>query len=281
MRFLILSGLIVSLVGCVPVTTSKPIPRVAPAPRHQKVKPSESVALRIPVIHLIEAEAPRLVSWDSFGIRFEGVVFDCRNDRLVVVDQAAGPRTQFEDAEAAGQMRGGIAAVNAGFFTPEGTPLGMVVSEGKVAGKWNSASSLGSGVWCEDGSGKSSLLRRERLGRKAAITQAQLIQAGPLLIENGTVVSGLDPSKSSARTVLLWDGGTRWWIGHSTSCSLATLGQALVRTSIAGWKVHMALNLDGGRSADLWISNRIPGGPIIRRPPWNRPVRNFLVLVPR
>ena len=49
----------------------------------------------------------------------------------------------------------------------------------------------------------------------------------------------------------------------------------------AGWPARHALNLDGGRSADLWIAETVPGGPITRRCPWNRPVRNFLVLIPR
>ena len=48
-----------------------------------------------------------------------------------------------------------------------------------------------------------------------------------------------------------------------------------------GWKIHRAMNLDGGRSSDLWISSRVSGGPLTSRPPWNRPVRNFLILLPR
>jgi hypothetical protein len=41
------------------------------------------------------------------------------------------------------------------------------------------------------------------------------------------------------------------------------------------------LNLDGGRSSDLWISSAVQGGPLRERPLWNKPVRNFLVLIPR
>lgn len=107
----------------------------------------------------------------------------------------------------------------------------------------------------------------------------ELIQAGPMLVENGRAVSGLEANKSSARAVILWDGGTRWWIGIGSPCTLAALGQALANGQPAGWPVRQALNLDGGRSTDLWISDAISGGPITRRPPWNRPVRNFLVLV--
>lgn len=215
------------------------------------------------------------------GITIEGVAFDSRGHRLVVADQAAGPGSGFTDAAAAGGALGGWAAVNAGFFTPEGEPLGLVVSAGKTAGAWNTASSLGSGVWHEDSSGRPAISRRERLSRAGAITMRELIQAGPMLVENNSAVSGLDALKSSVRTFILWDGGSRWWIGRASACTLAELSRAIIAAKPAGWPVKHALNLDGGRSSDLWVSEKIPGGPVVRRAPWNRPVRNFLVLLPR
>lgn len=216
---------------------------------------------------------------EILGITFEGVAFDSRNHHLVVADQPNGPGSLYADSATAAQALGGIAAVNAGFFTPEGMPLGLVASSGKISGAWNTSSSLGSGAWYENASGSMAITRREKLGRAAATTLRELIQAGPLIVENGHPISGLEATKSSARSLILWDGGTRWWIGHGSPCTLAALGKALVVGQPADWAVHDALNLDGGRSADLWISDRVPGGPILRRPVWNRPVRNFLVLV--
>ncbi|MEO0017348.1 MAG: hypothetical protein RLZZ522_631, partial [Verrucomicrobiota bacterium] len=55
----------------------------------------------------------------------------------------------------------------------------------------------------------------------------------------------------------------------------------LAAESPVGWPVRVALNLDGGRSADLAVTAAVAGGPCVRRAPWNRPVRNFLILVPR
>ena len=107
----------------------------------------------------------------------------------------------------------------------------------------------------------------------------ELIQAGPLLVENSRAISGLEAIKASVRMIILWDGGSQWWIGRSSPCTLAALGQALINGNPAGWKIQQALNLDGGRSSDLWISGAVSGGPLLRRQPWNRPVRNFLVLV--
>ncbi len=273
MRFLIGSAFILTYSSCVPA------PPVRSAPKPPVVE--KSPAVEIPRSPATPESPPRFTTDEISGITFEGVAFDSRNHRLVVADQADGPGTQFADAAAAGKARGGIAAMNAGFFTPEGAPLGLVVSFGNISGTWNSSSSLGSGVWLEDGSGKSSISRRENLGRARASSMRELIQAGPLLVENGRPITGLEANKTSARIVILWDGGTQWWIGHGSPCSLAALGQALAIATPAGWKIRQALNLDGGRSADLWVSAATPGGPCVIRPPWNRPVRNFLVLVPR
>jgi hypothetical protein len=198
-----------------------------------------------------------------------------------VADQANGPGSQYADAAAAARALGGVAAVNAGFFTPEGDPLGLVAAAGKISGGWNPASSLGSGAFYETPSGSMGIARREKLGRGGASAMREFIQAGPLLIENGSEVRGLESTKPSVRMLILWDGGTRWWVGRGTPCTLAALAQALDDSQPAGWAIRHALNLDGGRSSDLWISDSISGGPVLRRPPWNRPVRNFLVLVKR
>ncbi|HEX7262263.1 MAG TPA: phosphodiester glycosidase family protein, partial [Luteolibacter sp.] len=139
---------------------------------------------------------------------------------------------------------------------------------------WNTASSLGSGVWYENRSGNVAITRREKIGRAGAPSMRELIQAGPLLVENGRAVNGLEATKVSARTVIWSDGGSGWWIGRSSPCTLAALARAL-----AEWPARHALNLDGGRSSELWISEKLAGSPVFRRPPWNRPVRNFLVLV--
>ena len=262
------------LVGCYPANPVSPAPETVKTVVTSPAPPAVATPST-------PAEAVRLTSREIEGITFEGVSFDSRNHRLSVLDQKNGPGSTFEDSAAAAASVHGLAAVNAGFFTPEGAPLGLVVSRGNVSGSWNSASSLGSGVFYEATSGELAISRREKLGRSAAATMREVIQAGPLLVENGQPISSLEANKSSVRCFILWDGGTRWWIGRASPCTLAALGNALADSQPAGWKVRQALNLDGGRSADLWVSHQIPGGPLTRRTPWNRPVRNFLVLVPR
>ncbi len=270
------------LVGCFPApprAVQKSEPPASKIDSRARPTPAPSVAAPPRQTPSAPADAPRLTNQEISGIRFEGVAFDSRKQRLVVVDQPNGPGSRYAEAAAAARSVGGTAAINAGFFTPSGEPLGLVIAGGKRSGAWNSASSLGSGVWYETSNGMA-ISRRENLGKSAALTMRELLQAGPMLVDSGRAVGGLDAAKTSARTLILWDGGTRWWIGRAAPCSLAALGNALAHGQPAGWKVRHALNLDGGRSADLWVSSRIPGGPLTRRPLWNKPVRNFLVLVP-
>lgn len=272
MRFATVCSCLLLLSQCAPAPVAAPRAIAAPV---EKPAPARAIIPQAP------PNVPRVASGTFSGITFEGVAFDSRSHRLVVADQADGPGSVFPDAASAGRSRDGLAAANAGFFTLEGAPLGLVVSGGRCSGAWNATTSLGSGVWFEDSAGKSAITRREKLGKSAASTMRELIQAGPMLVDHGRPVSGLDSSKHSARTFLLWDGKTRWWLGCTSPCSLADLAAALSHAQPAAWPVRHALNLDGGRSSDLWISAAVNGGPLVRRMPWNRPVRNFLILKPR
>lgn len=214
------------------------------------------------------------------GVTLQGVAFDAREYRMRVVDQKHGPGSAYADAEAAARATAGLAAVNAGFFTPEGSPLGLVVAEGVTAGAWNSASSLGSALWQEAQSGEMAIVRRSAHAKSNSRNLRNLLQAGPLLLDQGDVVGGLENSKSSARTLLLWDGGQRWWIGCTSPVTLAKLSVLLARKPPVAWQPRLALNLDGGRSSELWVSPAVAGTEISTRLPWNRDVRNFLVLLP-
>ena len=225
------------------------------------------------------AKAPALTQVFIRGIHFEGASFDARSHRLLVIDQPNGPASTFATCQEVARQHDALLALNAGFFTPDGNPLGLVISKGKRTGAWNSASSLGSGIFSESATGHLSITRR---GSPTAFLDArELIQSGPLLTENGGAVGGLDAGKIAVRSILLTDGGTRWWIGKTSACTLAALGESLASQSPAAWPIQHALNLDGGRSTDLYVSARIPGGSFERRSFFNRPVRNFLILKPK
>lgn len=263
----------------------------ATAPPQKKAATAPPPAAAITPIPLTEAPkisenpnppaAPTLVTRNLPEFNLEGVAFDSRTHRLRVIDQEDGPGTTFTDAAHAGTSRSALAAINAGFFTPEGEPLGLLVAAGKSAGSWNSATSIGSAIWHESHSGTSRISRRNETNPATAKQMRETLQSGPMLVDRGLAVSGLESDKTSARCFIAWDGGTRWFIGRTSPCPLNSLAATLASGKHCGWTIHRAMNLDGGRSSDLWISSSVSGGPLTSRPPWNRPVRNFLILVPR
>jgi len=282
MRFTACAIAALLIIGCsaAPPLENRAKQRAAPTEvAAPPVAPAAPVAA--PAAPTFPNQPPTITRQTVDGVTFEGVSFDSRSHRLIVKDQPAGPGSQFPDAAAAGQSAEGLAAINAGFFTLEGDPLGLVVANGTSSGFWNATTSLGSGIWRQDASGNLSITRREKLGRAAAGSQRELIQAGPMLLENGHSILSLESTKSAVRSILLWDGGNRWWLGLTSPCTLAEVTGALSHASPGGWHPKQALNLDGGRSSDLWISSQVSGGPLNRRPPWNKQVRNFLVLVAR
>jgi len=234
-----------------------------------------------PAVSKVAVSSPRFVAWSARGVFFEGVVFDARCHRLRVVDQPGGPGSQFASAAMAARSVGGIAAVNAGFFAPDGEPLGLLVSGGNPAGQWNAGSSTGTGVWHENEHGSARIVRREVLGAAAARRMPELLQSGPMLVEGGQPVRGLHGGEPRPRTLIAWDGGHLWWIGCAAPCTMPNLAAAVASGNGTGFQVRVAMNLDGGRSSELWVGDGVKGGPITRRPVWNRVVRNHLVLTSR
>lgn len=254
---------------------SRASPPPASTPRPSATPPPvvEQIADRSPV-------APPLFSSSTVaGIRFDGAGFDSRSHRLRVIDQAGGPGSSYDSSASVARDTDALLAINAGFFTPEGDPLGLVISRGKSSGAWNSASSLGTGIYLEKSSAPPAI--RRRTSKSAVSSASELLQAGPLLVENGSSVQGLDSSKSALRSILLSDGKFRWWIGKTSPCTLSALAAALADSSPATFQPQSALNLDGGRSTDLYVAPSVPGGPFEARTFLNRPVRNFLILTPR
>lgn len=210
------------------------------------------------------------------NIKFHLVTFDMRNQHIDIADQVDGPGSQWSTASAAAKENNGIAAINAGFFTPEGKPLGIVISNGTKRGSYN-RSSLGSGLFYNTPDG-AKISRRSAWAKLARNPPEHLLQSGPMLLENSKPISGLSSKNPRPRSFIATDGKNHWCIGHADSCTLSQLSEALGSLEINQFKATTALNLDGGRSSDLWISELITGGSKNIRPFWNKPVRNFLIL---
>lgn len=239
----------------------------------------EQGAKPIPVPEVAQPILPAAVQRSTAkGVDLILLAFDDRRYTLAVADKAGGPATQWQTAGDVARAHRAVAAINASFFTPEGKPLGLVIENGKRFGSWNRRSSLTSGVLAVQG-GRPSLSRRDQ--RHASSGAVHLVQAGPLLLDRGKVVSGLSASSARARSFLAFDGDHRWVVGAAESATLAALSAALATQPLPGVLLRTALNLDGGRSSDLWVSSSLQGGPVSTRRFLNKPVRNYILIKPR
>jgi hypothetical protein len=202
------------------------------------------------------------------GTTFTAVTFDRRDYFLKVVDQKGGPGSQFESAESAG--KGGLAAINGGFFTPEGKPLGLVIAGGEARGSFNSDSFLGTGIL----DGKKVTLSSRKTYQKSA----ELLQTGPRLVWPNEILTGLSSDNDRPRSFLIWDGKNHFGLVHASSATLQGLSNNLKSQPIPGFDIQYAVNLDGGTSCDLWVAATIPGGGLTKKSFFNKKARNYLVL---
>jgi uncharacterized protein YigE (DUF2233 family) len=218
------------------------------------------------------------VAWErevvggSRTIRLSGVSFHARESTFRVVDNPPEGRRSLTAILA---DAGAVAAVNGVYFHPDFKPLGLVVTEGKTVHEFERAKLL-SGVLSVQGSRVE--LRRADVF-KSASNLREALQAGPWLVEDGAVLSGLNTVKPARRTVVATDGRDNWALVVTSPLTLAETAEVLTLSELlGGWTVRDALNLDGGSSTALLA---ISGGrPVIDIPSFGA-VRNYLAIVPR
>jgi hypothetical protein len=148
--------------------------------------------------------------------------------------------------EALSRFRNGTdyLVINGGYFNAAHQPDGLVITGTTTQGKLRHESPYSGFVWA-DAAGLMHIERRA--DPPAAATWA--IQSGPLLVEGGR--SGINTSQSVApRSVLALRAGTVLVI-RTGPIGLKDLAEALVRAG-----VEVAVNLDGGPSADLHVRIR-------------------------
>ncbi len=200
-------------------------------------------------------------------VRVEGVLARARDVRFAVCDNPGG-----ESLAAFLAAKGALAGVNGGYFHPDGTPLGLVITDGRREHGFERAKLL-SGIFLVTKSGP----RLVRAGQyQPSSGDREALQAGPFLLEAGQPVAGLNATRAARRTVVATDGKGRWALLTVSPLTLAETGSLLAASS--GWlgvALTTALNLDGGSSTALWV-----GGPGISRPEFGS-VRNFLAIFPR
>jgi hypothetical protein len=200
--------------------------------------------------------------WLAFG--FAGQV------RCRVIAQSTHP---FDSVRAAVEQSGSVAGVNGGYFKEDGSPVGLLVCEGRQLHPFEKARLL-SGLF---------LVRAGRpyIQRTAGMPSGSpddAIQCGPLLVEHGVTVVGLNDERVAPRTFVFLTGRGRVGIGIIRSTTLAQAARLLVSAALVrDDPVKIALNLDGGSSTGFFGQTR---SGALDQPEWARVV-DCLVFSPK
>jgi exopolysaccharide biosynthesis protein len=142
-----------------------------------------------------------------------------------------------------------LAFVNANFFTPEHTVLGLLISDGT---RYGQAYIERGGTFYQDASGNVGILENVRQALPSQNWRTA-VQAFPMLVYDGapTYANARD-TRGSRRTVIAIDNEGRVLLMATPGIGLGLypLSQFLPTAELG---LVNAFNLDGGRSTMLWI----------------------------
>lgn len=211
----------------------------------------------------------------SHQLELNLVYFDSNHCTIKAVDQSS--REEGKDPPNIAKLHHNTLAVcNAGYFTPEFEPLGLVISYKNRIGSFQRSSLLGGFIQVKKE--RPMLLWRDEYANESDVTD--LIQAGPRLVSGGRSIKGLQSDSIRPRTFIFTDNNGKWAIGTCYYSSLQQLAEILANKNIiTEMEIDRALNLDGGRSTCMWWKNHQTeeSGYL----PTYRVVRNFLLVVPK
>lgn len=204
--------------------------------------------------------------------------FQEKTHRLQVIDEADYSAPHYGSLSKAMTQYKCQAGVNGGYFgaDKEGTPLGMVVQNGKQIHPIQSGAFSVSGLVYDTGKKIQLVRSKDYLAQKEKPTIANALQGGPFLIEKGRIVTGLNNTRRAYRTFIATDGKGKWCIATTSALTLHELAEWLHENDTMGnFSIHMALNLDGGSSSSYWVKKPDVYYPSIKK------VRNYLGVAPR
>lgn len=166
------------------------------------------------------------------------------------------------------QRRGALLAINGGFFDPQYKSLGLLVNEGKTLNPFRQVSWWASFILNQN---IPQILKTKKITVEPSMEMA--IQAGPRLVQDGKPVSS-NP-KFSRKSFIGITSQNQVVLGV-TEDSFAEIND-LARILAEEIKLTQALNLDGGRSTQLYAKI----GTYEKDLPGFSPVANGIVVVSR
>ena len=168
-----------------------------------------------------------------------------------------------------------VAGVNGGFFKPDFTPVGLLISDGKLVAPLQPAR-LMTGILSAS-THNVQIQRLREFSRQEKANAA--VQSGPFLVDHYEPIPGLDDSHVARRTFVTTGTNDRAVLGTCSEVSLAELAAVLTTTRLADdLKIQRALNLDGGSSSAFWFARENGSAFSIRE---QKPVRDFVGIVPK
>jgi hypothetical protein len=201
----------------------------------------------------------------------ELAVFSTKSCRLRIIDQPTEPRVDLEEIVGRGNF---LAAVNGGYFDPDYKPIGLLIVDGTMIAPLQKARLL-SGVL-------SASAKKVQISRVAEFSMAQkpdaAVECGPMIVDLGKSVRGLESTRAARRTFVAVGGGDKAALGFCSDVTLADLSNILATISIPDFKIQRALNLDGGSSSAFWFKRANGSAFSIDE---QKPVRDFVAIVPR
>jgi hypothetical protein len=168
-----------------------------------------------------------------------------------------------------------LAGVNGGYFNEGFAPIGLRIVNGQMIAPLQRARLI-TGVLVASPRGVQ-IVRTSEFSPRLRATTA--IQCGPLLVDRGERIRGLNESHLARRTFAATTSSSRALVGVCSEISLAELSKILATTSLGeDLKIERALNLDGGSSSAFWFARENGSAFSISE---QKPVRDFVGIVPK
>jgi Phosphodiester glycosidase len=196
-------------------------------------------------------------------------IFSAKTCTLRVIDNQDGV-LNLAEAMKRGKC---LAGVNGGYFGPDSTPLGLLISDGKIITPLIRARLL-TGMLGASSRGVQILRSREFSPQQKFNA---VVQCGPFLVDRGQSLRGLEKTRLARRTFAAVGSPDRAALGFCSEVSLASLGEILATKRLASdLKIERALNLDGGSSSAFWVAHESGGAFSISE---QKNVRDFVGIV--
>ena len=204
-------------------------------------------------------------------VSLELAIFPTKSCRLRVIDQSVEPRVELEEVMDRGDF---LAAVNGGYFDPDYRPIGLLIADGALVAPLQKARLLTAVL--------SGWPKKVQISRVAEFSLAQkpdaAVECGPMIIDLGKSVRGLEATKLARRTFAAVNSGDRAALGFASDVTLADLSLILATAMPGNFKIQRALNLDGGSSSAFWFKRANGSAFSIGE---QKIVRDFVAITPK